>query len=133
MASGKVENSSSKQIQNGGGEAKLQKESQVIGNADTEMSDSLPADNSGRWDRIEKEGQDLRKKEENPKSGVGTKQDLVREDFVKKEDALLSVGRSLKPNEDFQELTSPNKSMLKTKENKVCNSSDLDSVKFEKA
>ena len=78
------------------------------------MSDSLPADNPGRWDRIKKEGQDLRKKEENHKSGVGTKQDLVREDFVKKEDALLSVGRSLKPNEDFQELTSPNNSMLKT-------------------
>ena len=92
MASGKVENSSSKQIQNGGGEAKLQKESQVIGNADTEMSDSLPADNSGRWDRIEKEGQDLRKKEENPKSGVGTKQDLVREDFVKKGGCFVKCG-----------------------------------------
>ena len=130
--SGKVGNSSSNQFQTGGGEAKLQKESQVSGNVDTVMSDSLPADNPGRWDRREKEGQDLRQKEGNSNGGVGTKQDSVREVFIKKENALSSVGRSLKPNEDIQELTSPNKSMLKTKENKVCNSSDLDSVKFEK-
>ena len=72
-------------------------------------------------------------KEGNSNGGVGTKQDSVREVFIKKENALSSVGRSLKPNEDIQELTNPNKSILKTKENKVCNSSDLDSVKFEKA
>ena len=133
MAFGNGENSSPNQSQTGGREAKLQKESQISGNADTEMSDPLPADNSGRWDRIEKEGQDLRKKEGNSKGEVGTKQELAREDVTKKEDALLSVGRSLKPNENSQELTSPNKSMLKIKENKVCNSSDLDLVKFEKA
>ena len=132
-ASGNGENSSPNQSQTGGKEAKLQKESQVSGNADTEMSDPLPADNPGRWDRIEKEGQDLRKKEGNSKGEVGTKQELVREDVTKKEDALLSVGRNLKPNEDSQELTSPNKSMIRIKENKVSNSSDLDSVNFEKA
>ena len=130
---GKVENSNSNQNQTGGGETKMQKESQIIGNADTEMSDSLSADKPRRWDGIEKEGQDSRQKEENSKGGMGTKQALVRELFKIKEDALSSVGRSHKPNEDVQEVTNPNKSKLKTKENKVCNFSNLDSVKYEKA
>nr|POF10207.1 hypothetical protein CFP56_14147 [Quercus suber] len=56
-----------------------------------------------------------------------------RELFKMNEDALSSVGQSQKPNEEAHEVTSLNKSKLKTKEDKVCNISNLDSVKDKKA
>ena len=105
----------------------MQKESQNSGDADTEMSNSLSVENSERWDSREKEGQDSRQKDGNSKGERGTKQVLVKELFKMNEDGLSSVGRSQKPNEEAQEVTNPNKSKLKTKEDKVCNISNLDS------
>ena len=64
---------------------------------------------------------------------MGTKQVLVKKLFKMNEDALSSVGQSQKPNEEAPDVTSPNKSKLKTKEDKVCNISNLDSVKDKKA